>query len=124
MIVLPNCTVATSRSQYSSVTGNSTVPIAHLSNVVGHISDVPTSDLIRSGYTLDADLKLTVDIGTDIVEGDVITAILKKDGTPFLGNTTNPNELLLVKKATNGSPMILPARYVYINRDILGGVAI
>lgn len=87
--LLSNVTFNTSRSIRNSTTGVTGIPEAWLSGVGGHIRPMTASQYATIPQeAMESQFIMTVDWGTDIGEGDVLSSILLlRDGaTPWPGN--------------------------------------
>ena len=77
MILLPNVVVEVNRSRYLKNSGQTSKPQPYLSGVMGNLAPMTSTDYmllstapepaLRSNYVL------SVDTGTDIITGDVIS---------------------------------------------------
>src|SRR5579884_1009892 len=115
MPILPNVTLFTSRSAYSTATGTS-APEPY-TQVDAHIGPLQASDWVKLPTgTLEAKYKATIDVGTDVHTGDKINAIvLITDGvTPWPGY--NANEAWWIVFVIEGTPGPLSARTAFIGR--------
>lgn len=122
-VLLANALISTARSSRNSGTGISGPATSYLSGQSVHIGPTPAEDfiLLPQEVALVSELRATVNSGTDIQEGDFVTSITQKDGvTPW--PSTNPNDTYHVIYIREGSPLLLPARYVYIKRVRAGGL--
>jgi hypothetical protein len=125
MVLLPNATVQTSRSVFSS--GNTAPPsaFATFSNVhVMPTHEYPLKLLPETALT--SDLVVRCDSGTDIQINDIVTSIVTT--YPSLNwpeNPPNPNEYLAVVAVAEGTPGIweLAYRDVFVKRSRIGGGA-
>lgn len=125
-VLLKNVQINTSRSPaYSSSSGTKT-PIAHLTEVQGHIrTNAATAFVILPEPAIEADYVLTAETGTDILENDIVTSITLIANPsihwPSMSTAPNANEIIMVNYVKEVASGILPARYCYLKREVVGG---
>lgn len=122
MLLLPNATLNTSRPGVSS--GSTLAATSYATGISAHI--MPTSTAYRNlpVAALESDYEITLESGTDIKEGDIITSILQSDGTawPTVGLGTNTHETFVVVYTRESTPgHILQHRKAYVTRVRGGG---
>jgi hypothetical protein len=115
MPLLPNALMSTAR-------GNTANPIH--SGLEVHVQpNVQSSYKVLPVAVMESDYEVTVDSGTDVVEGDIVTSITLPDGEtpwPSLGAVNN-NEYFRVAFAAESIPGPLQHRKVYVARVRGGG---
>lgn len=131
MPLLANVIISTNRSQYTAPTiagtsGVTSAPYSYLTGVFAHIEPTgPKAYAMFGDAAIATDYMVTVDTGTDIVEGDRLSSITLIDGiTPWPGSipyAARNNEYWGVTKAKEIAPMLLPACMALIKRVKGGG---
>lgn len=121
-ILLPNIIFSTSRSQYNATTGT-TKPQNNLMNIAGHIAPVRATQLaVLPPDAAGSQVVLTVESGTDIVIGDIITAMYLNDGIT-VWPAFNGAATYVVRFVQETAPLVLPTRIVYVEIVIATGPA-
>lgn len=123
MLLLPNVLITTKRSGANSQ-GGTDPGSSYLSGVLSHGEPLSTMREYRAlpAGAEECDFSFRVDIGTDIVFGDVLTTITLLDGvTPWAMAPSNQNETLRVLLAIDGPPIFLPYREAFVKRFTAGG---
>jgi hypothetical protein len=125
MVLLPNVTITTARSSFSTGSGVTGAPTAYLSNIDAHILPVTQQNYKMLPFgALESDFIVKVDPGIDIKEADIVTSILLPDRVtpwPGMGLSANSNEFIRVVYAQESTPYPIPERRVYIKRERGGG---
>lgn len=122
MVILPNVILTTARSLYSSGTGT-TQPVSYLSQVLAHITPNKTSQYtVLPQEALDSQYRAAVETGSDIVAGDMITAITGLDGVTIWPGF-NTTATYWVRFSQEQAPLVLPYRMIYIEVVLTGGKA-
>lgn len=123
MVLLPNATVTTSRSVYSS--GNTTPATAFATYPNVHVMPFHAYPLkLLPETAMTSDLVVRADSGTDMQLGDFVTSIVTAyTSLNWPENPANPNEILAVVAVVESSPGIFELAYrdVFIKRSRIGG---
>ena len=119
-VVLKNATLNTSRNPYSASTGTQ-VAQPYLQGIEAHVGPVSAQDYIKlPAAALEANLKIKVDVGTDIRIGDQITGIFQLDSkTPWEGHS--PNDAYQIKFIEESDPGPLQHRKIFLKHLVMGG---
>jgi hypothetical protein len=127
MPLLADVYLSTARAVYNPTTTATSAPQAWLAGVQASLEpEDATQPLVFPLDAMNQQYRCTVDAGTDIVLGDVITSIttIQSNGTvhyPFA--VPSPNGTWVVRYAIEGAPDILSERLLVIEYIITGGKA-
>ncbi len=125
MILLPNVLLSTARSTYNAASDGTTSGTPYLSGIIAHIEPQGSNQLLVMPLNdMNLQYRCRVDPGTDIVIGDLVTAITYLDGVtnyPF----ALPSQFgaWITRFAQESAPILLPSRLLVLEYVITGGPA-
>lgn len=119
-VVLPNVYFDVWRARFSPARGTS-VPTPHLSHIEGHLTRIRDSAPVALlSSALWAEYEIRAEWGIDIVKGDLIKNIIRKD-TGELWYDTQADETWVVVNSVGSEPPFLMYQDITIKRYIHSG---
>lgn len=122
MLLLPTTLIQTARAV---TVGGATPPASlYLTGVPARVEPVKATQLVvLPDASLLVQMLVTVETGTDIVPGDLITSVTLMDGATPWASGPGTNRIWEVRYVLESTPGYLAVRQCFVGIVIIGGLA-